>query len=112
MRDFKLAQPENITQAAELLAASPDTTALLAGGTDLPTTVMPFILRGVRLQGIDSVMAPIEVRERAWARLANDLPAGLLDEITEIVPMSQLADKGPEILAGQVRGRLVVDPNA
>ena len=84
----------------------------LAGGTDLPTTVMPFILRGVRLQGIDSVMAPIEVRERAWARLANDLPAGLLDEITEIVPMSQLADKGPEILAGQVRGRLVVDPNA
>lgn len=84
----------------------------LAGGTDLPTTVMPFILRNVRLQGIDSVMAPIEVRERAWSRLATDLPPGMLDAMTEVVAMSSLVDKGPEILAGKVRGRLVVDPNA
>ena len=84
----------------------------LAGGTDLPTTVMPFILRNVRLQGIDSVMAPIATRETAWARLATDLPAGRLDAMTEIVPMSELAAKGPEIMAGQVRGRIVVDPGA
>ena len=84
----------------------------LAGGVDLPSTVMPFILRGVRLQGIDSVMAPIDVRERAWARLASDLPDGLLDTITEVVPMSSLTELGATIMAGQTRGRLVVDPSA
>ena len=84
----------------------------LAGGTDLPSTVMPFILRGVRLQGVDSVMADRASRDRAWARLATDLPAALLDAITEIVPMSTLADRAPTILAGQTRGRLVVDPRA
>jgi acrylyl-CoA reductase (NADPH) len=84
----------------------------LAGGVDLPTSVMPFILRGVRLQGIDSVQAPVEVRDEAWARLLTDLPSGLLETMTEIVPMSEVLAKGPEILAGQVRGRLVVDPNA
>ena len=83
----------------------------LAGGTDLPTTVMPFILRNVRLQGIDSVMAPIEKREQAWERLATDLPTDRLDEMTEIVAMSDLVEKGPQILAGQVRGRVVVDPS-
>ena len=83
----------------------------LAGGTDLPTTVMPFILRNVRLQGIDSVMAPIEKREQAWERLATDLPTDRLDEMTEIVAMSDLVEKGPQILAGQVRGRIVVDPS-
>ena len=83
----------------------------LAGGTDLPTTVMPFILRNVRLQGIDSVMAPIEKREQAWRRLATDLPTDRLDEMTEIVAMSDLVEKGPQILAGQVRGRIVVDPS-
>ncbi|WP_420450939.1 MDR family oxidoreductase [Ilumatobacter sp.] len=84
----------------------------LAGGTDLPTTVMPFILRGVRLQGIDSVMAPTEVRERAWARLVSDLPTGPLEEMTTVVPMSQVLDQGPEIMAGRTRGRVVVDPGA
>ncbi len=84
----------------------------LAGGIDLPATVMPFILRGVRLQGVDSVMAPIAVRDAAWARLATDLPAGLLEAMTEIVPMSSLPARGETILAGRTRGRLVVDPSA
>jgi len=84
----------------------------LAGGFDLPTTVMPFILRGVRLQGVDSVMAPRATRDAAWARLATDLPAGPLESITEVVPMSELLERGPSIVAGQVRGRWVVDPSA
>jgi acrylyl-CoA reductase (NADPH) len=83
----------------------------LAGGADLPSTVMPFILRGIRLQGIDSVMAPIEARDEAWARLLTDLPSDLLDAMTEVVPMSALPDQGEAIMAGQVRGRIVVDPN-
>lgn len=72
----------------------------LAGGVDLPSTVMPFILRGVRLQGIDSVMAPLERREKAWARLASDLPSGLLDTMTEVVPMSELPGRAVAIMAG------------
>ena len=83
----------------------------LAGGVDLPSTVMPFILRGVRLQGIDSVMAPRADREAAWARLATDLPGGLLDTMTEVVPMSTLPEQGAAIMAGATRGRLVVDPS-
>ncbi len=82
----------------------------LAGGVDLPSTVMPFILRGVRLQGIDSVSAPLADREAAWARLATDLPADLLDAMTDVVPMSRLPEQGAAIMAGQTRGRLVVDP--
>ena len=84
----------------------------LAGGVDLPSTVMPFILRGVRLQGIDSVNAPVSVRDEAWARLVADLPTGLLEEMTEVVPMSSVLDQGSAILAGKVRGRIVVDPNS
>lgn len=83
----------------------------LAGGADLPTSVMPFILRNVRLQGVDSVMASLPVRDRAWARLATDLPAGMLDTMVEVVPLERLLDIGPEIIAGQIRGRVVVDPN-
>lgn len=83
----------------------------LAGGVDLPTTVMPFILRGVRLQGVDSVMAPTELRAAAWQRLATDLPATSLSSMTEVVPLSELLDRAPTIMAGQVRGRVVVDPN-
>jgi acrylyl-CoA reductase (NADPH) len=81
----------------------------LAGGVDLPTTVMPFILRGVRLQGIDSVMAPSGVRETAWARLASDLPLAVLDAVIHVVPMSSVQELGGEILAGTIRGRIVVD---
>ncbi len=83
----------------------------LAGGVDLPSTVMPFILRGVRLQGIDSVQAPSSLREQAWARLATDLPMPLLEDLTQVVPMSEVLDHGAEIMAGQTRGRVVVDPN-
>ncbi|MEL6890642.1 MAG: MDR family oxidoreductase [Actinomycetota bacterium] len=81
----------------------------LAGGVDLPSTVMPFILRGVRLQGIDSVMIPLAERDVAWARLASDLPADLLDAMTTVVPMSTLPEQADAIMAGQTRGRLVVD---
>ncbi|MGB6004666.1 MAG: MDR family oxidoreductase [Ornithinimicrobium sp.] len=84
----------------------------LAGGVDLPATVMPFILRGVRLQGIDSVQAPIADRERAWATLAVELPADTLESMTEVVPLGEVVARGADILAGQVRGRVVVDPNA
>jgi acrylyl-CoA reductase (NADPH) len=61
----------------------------LAGGADLPTTVMPFIIRAVRLQGVEAVMAPIPMREAAWARLETDLPADVVDAITEVVPLSE-----------------------
>lgn len=81
----------------------------LAGGFDLPTTVMPFILRGVRLQGIDSVMAPLEARERAWQRLVEDLDPDLLQSMATEVPLSQLLETAPKILAGQVRGRTIVN---
>ncbi|HYN32992.1 MAG TPA: MDR family oxidoreductase [Ilumatobacteraceae bacterium] len=83
----------------------------LAGGVDLPTTVMPFILRNVRLQGVESVMAPTPLRKRAWARLLRDLPADMIVSMTEIIALSDLLDRGPSILAGQVRGRWVVDPS-
>jgi len=83
----------------------------LAGGADLPTTVMPFILRSVRLQGVESVVTPMPTRVAAWERLRTDLSADLLTSMTEIVPMSELLDRGPTILGGQVRGRWVVDPS-
>jgi acrylyl-CoA reductase (NADPH) len=84
----------------------------LAAGPDLPTTVLPFILRAVRLIGVEAVLTPIDVRERAWARLAELLPGDLLATMTEVVGMSELLDRGPTILDGQVRGRWVVDPHA
>lgn len=80
----------------------------LAGGMDLPSSVAPFILRGVCLLGIDSVMCPIELRERAWARLASDLEAAKLAEITREITLDQVIAAGSELLAGQVRGRTVV----
>ena len=81
----------------------------LAGGFKLPSTVMPFILRGVRLQGIDSVMAPTTLRARAWQRLASDLDMAHLSDVTSEVPLSELLDHAPKILAGQIRGRTVVN---
>ncbi len=80
----------------------------LAGGTDLPVTVLPFILRGVRLLGVDSVMAPRERRERAWSRIARDLPAERLDELTTEIALADVPAWSERILAGQVRGRAVV----
>ena len=84
----------------------------LAGGSDLPATVIPFLLRGVNLLGIDSVMCPRDDRIAAWQRLAQDLPLEKLDRMTQTVPLSALPDLAPEILGGQVRGRIVVDVRA
>ena len=81
----------------------------LAQGIDLPATVMPFILRGVALLGVDSVMAPMRLREQAWARLAVDLDPTRLDTLTTEVPLSGAIDAAARLMAGQVRGRLVVD---
>jgi len=80
----------------------------LAQGFDLPATVMPFILRGVTLAGIDSVMAPLALRQEAWRRLARDLDARALDLITEEVPLDDAIAKADALLAGGVRGRIVV----
>ncbi len=83
----------------------------LAQGMDLPATVAPFILRGVTLAGIDSVMAPRALREAAWARLARDLDLTKLDAMTQEVTLADAIGLGAQILAGQVRGRVVVDVN-
>ena len=80
----------------------------LAQGMDLPATVMPFILRGVTLAGVDSVMAPRTARERAWGRLAVDLDPAKLETITTEVAMDDVIGVAPDILAGKVRGRVVV----
>ena len=80
----------------------------LAAGMDLPTSVAPFILRGVCLLGIDSVMCPIERRKIAWSRLASDLDRGKLAEITQEIGLDEVVGAGAKILAGQVRGRIVV----
>jgi acrylyl-CoA reductase (NADPH) len=80
----------------------------LAAGMDLPTSVAPFILRGISLLGIDSVMCPLNARKAAWTRLAQDLDRSKLSEITHEIEFEQLMDKAPQILAGQIRGRLVV----
>tara|TARA_B100000787_G_scaffold29564_1_gene19725 strand:+ start:185 stop:1171 length:987 start_codon:yes stop_codon:yes gene_type:complete len=83
----------------------------LAGGAGLPTTVIPFLLRGVNLLGIDSVMQPFENRERAWARIANDLPMDKLEGMITSATLADLPGLGKDILKGQVRGRIVVDVN-
>jgi acrylyl-CoA reductase (NADPH) len=80
----------------------------LAAGMDLPSSVAPFILRGACLLGIDSVMCPLAPRKAAWERLARDLDRSKLSEITHEIGLDQVIDWGPKILAGQVRGRIVV----
>lgn len=84
----------------------------LAGGTDLPATVLPFILRGVKLIGIESVYCPKEPRLAAWQRLARDLDLGKLAAMTTIEPMSRVPELAEDILKGRVRGRVVIDVNA
>jgi acrylyl-CoA reductase (NADPH) len=81
----------------------------LAGGSELPATVVPFLLRGVNLLGIDSVMCPRDERIEAWQRLVRDLPLDRLERITQTVPLSALPEVAPHILNGEVRGRTVVD---
>ncbi len=81
----------------------------LAGGPKLEVTVLPFLLRGVNLLGIDSVMQPFENRVRVWDRIASDLPHDKLGEMTEVIGLSGVAEAASSILSGQVRGRLVVE---
>ena len=81
----------------------------LAGGADLPGTVLPHILRSVALIGVDSVGAPIVQRLSAWARLARDLDTAKLDSMTTVEPMSNLPQLSEDILAGRIRGRIVID---
>jgi len=81
----------------------------LAGGNDLPTTVLPFILRGVSLLGVDSVMAPTDERVRAWQRLGTDLPTQRLDAISSVRTFAELPQLAEDILAGRTRGRVVID---
>ena len=83
----------------------------LAQGMDLPTSVAPFILRGVTLAGINSVTAPRPIREAAWKRLSKDLDMALLESMTRETDLAGALAAAPEILAGRVRGRLVVDVN-
>src|SRR5262249_43501030 len=82
----------------------------LAGGTKLETTVIPFLLRGINLLGIDSVMCPTPRRQEAWARLARDLPLDLLERMIQSASLGDLPGLADEILAGKVRGRVVVEP--
>ena len=84
----------------------------LAAGSDLPTTVIPFIIRGVSLLGVDSVMCPYERRVLAWARLATDLPQAHLASATTEIGLADVPALGADILAGKVKGRVVVDVNA
>jgi acrylyl-CoA reductase (NADPH) len=81
----------------------------LVGGADLPTTVHPFILRGVTLAGIESVRASLELRNRAWQRLVSDLPLGLIEEMTVVEPLGRVPELAEEILAGRTRGRVVIE---
>ncbi|KUP91361.1 acryloyl-CoA reductase [Tritonibacter horizontis] len=83
----------------------------LAGGAALPTTVIPFLLRGVNLLGIDSVMQPYDNRLRAWQRIATDLPMHKLEAMVQPATLAELPQLGAEILSGQIKGRVVVDLN-
>ena len=84
----------------------------LAGGAGLPATVIPFLLRGVNLLGIDSVMRPFADRQSAWARIARDLPMDRLEAMIQPAALADLPALGEAILKGQVKGRVVVDVNA
>ena len=84
----------------------------LAGGSALPASVVPFLLRGVNLLGIDSVLRPYDDRVRAWARIARDLPMDKLEAMIRPATLADLPALGAAILQGQVQGRVVVDVNA
>lgn len=83
----------------------------LAQGMDFPASVAPFILRGVALLGVDSVMAPRELREPAWNRLARDLDPAALERISKVIGLGEVVGAAQEIVSGKVRGRIVVDVN-
>jgi len=82
-----------------------------AGGIELKTTVLPFLLRGVNLLGIDSVMSPADERQEAWRRVAAELPMDKLDAMTSHAGLAELPELGRKILQGGLRGRVVVDVN-
>ncbi|MBC7681176.1 MAG: oxidoreductase [Ferruginibacter sp.] len=81
----------------------------LAGGMDFPASVAPFILRGITLYGIDSVMCPLPLRQQAWRRLAQDLDVARLEAMTRVIGLDEAVAVGAELLNGSVRGRVVVD---
>jgi acrylyl-CoA reductase (NADPH) len=83
----------------------------LAGGMDFLATVAPFILRGITLAGVDSVMRPRSDRLEAWRRLSRDLDIKKLDLLTEEISLSQVLERAPHCLQGNIRGRTVVDTN-
>ena len=84
----------------------------LAGGAELNTTVIPFLLRGIKVLGIDSVMCPSEKRKTAWERIASNLSVGSLDALTEVMTLEDLPELAGKILKGETKGRVVVDVNA
>jgi acrylyl-CoA reductase (NADPH) len=84
----------------------------LAGGTALNTSVIPFIIRGVSLLGIDSVRTRQEQRRAIWGRLSRDLPLAALDRIIDVQPLSNVVELGERILRGETVGRVVIDVNA
>lgn len=83
-----------------------------AGGNAINTTVLPFILRGVNMLGIDSVSCPLERRQAAWQRIAADLPAHLIDQISNVAPLGDALRLAEQITTGQIRGRTVIDVNS
>ncbi len=83
----------------------------LAGGAGLPATMIPFLLRGINLLGIDSVMQPYERRVKDWSRMAELLPVDKLEKVIQLATLSDLPQLGADILAGKIRGRVVVDVN-
>ncbi|MBG6237481.1 acrylyl-CoA reductase (NADPH) [Mycetocola sp. CAN_C7] len=101
-----------VNAIAQLADGGIATACGLAQGPDFDGTVLPFILRGVSLAGINSVTAPRERREEAWQRLASDLDPSLLDGMSETIPLEGALDRATSILAGNVRGRTVVDVHA
>ena len=84
----------------------------LAQGMDLPGTVAPFILRGVTLAGIDSVMRPIEDRVEAWERIASLLDTSVFEEVANVISLEDVVDTASALISGKVRGRVIVDLNA
>jgi acrylyl-CoA reductase (NADPH) len=96
---------------AQTLAEGVVTACGLAQGMDFPVTVAPFILRGVSVVGVNSVTAPRARRERAWEMLAAELAPATLDAVAETITLGQAIERAPDVLAGRIRGRLVVDVN-
>ena len=96
----------------QLRYGAPAAAVGLAGGADLPASVIPFLLRGVNLIGIDSVLRPHDDRVRAWERIRSDLPMTKLEDMIREVRLEDLPELGAAILKGGVRGRVVVVPSA